>query len=59
MTGRNTVRVVSPNQPKTPMRAVRVDDATWDEVRAAAERLGVTVSDYVRGAIIRRLAAGD
>lgn len=59
MKDRNTVRPMSPNQPKTPMRALRMDDTTWDEVRAAAGRLGMTVSDYVRGAILRRLEAGD
>ena len=40
-----------PNQPKTPARAVRIDDETWAELRAVADRDGVTASDVVRRAI--------
>lgn len=59
MTGRNTVRAVAPNQPKTPLLAVRVPEADQDELRALAARLGVTVSEIVRDAIRRRLDAED
>jgi predicted DNA-binding ribbon-helix-helix protein len=45
--GRITVRAV-PNQPKTPVRTVRIDDATWETLRAEAERREMTVSDLLR-----------
>jgi predicted DNA-binding ribbon-helix-helix protein len=41
------VRAV-PNQPKTPVRTVRIDDATWEALRAEAERREMTVSDLLR-----------
>ena len=40
-----------PNQPKTPARAVRIDDATWEAVKAEAERRGETATDVVRRAL--------
>ena len=36
------------NQPKTPIRAVRIDDDLWDRVKRAAARNGETASDVVR-----------
>ena len=44
-----------PNQPKTPARAVRIDDATWDAVKAEAERRGEHASDVVRRALAEYL----
>lgn len=40
-----------PNQPKTPARAVRVDDETWDQVKAEAVERGEYASDVVRRAL--------
>lgn len=37
-----------PNQPKTPVRTVRLDDATWDWLKTEAERREMTVSDVLR-----------
>lgn len=37
-----------PNQPKTPVRTVRVPDELWDRVRLVARARGVSVSDVVR-----------
>ena len=59
MSGRNTVRAVSPNQPKTPLLVVRVPEPMQDEIKARAARLGVTVSDVVRDLLRRGLDAGD
>lgn len=36
-----------PNQPKTPVRSVRVPDDLWAAVKAEAERRGETVTDVV------------
>lgn len=46
---------VSPNQPKTPARTMRIDDELWDAVKEEAERLGVTPSDVVRDALREHL----
>lgn len=46
-----------PNQPKTPARAVRIDDATWDAVKAEAQARGETAADVVRRAIAEHLRA--
>lgn len=46
---------VSPNQPKTPVRAVRIDDETWARIKAAAQREGVTPSEWQRRAVVERL----
>lgn len=37
-----------PNQPKTPVRTMRLDDATWAALKAEAERREMTVSDLLR-----------
>lgn len=42
---------MSPNQPRTPARTVRIDDATWSALQAQATRDGVTVSEIVRAAL--------
>jgi antitoxin component of RelBE/YafQ-DinJ toxin-antitoxin module len=45
------VTPVSPNQPATPARTMRINDELWDAVKAEADRLGVTPSDVARLAI--------
>ncbi len=44
-----------PNQPKTPARAIRIDDATWDAVKADAQRREETATDVVRRALAEYL----
>ena len=44
-----------PNQPKTPARAVRIDDETWESIKAEAERRKITASDVVREALTKHL----
>lgn len=51
-----------PNQPKTPLRSMRVPDAEWQAWKDAAAVAGMTVTDYVRSAVnnrIKRKAARD
>ena len=40
-----------PNQPKTPIRTVRVGDSLWEAAQDAAAQRGETVSDVVRRAL--------
>lgn len=42
-----------PNQPKTPLRAVRVPDELWEAAQAVAKERGETVSDEIRAALER------
>lgn len=42
---------MSPNQPKTPMRSMRIDDALWTAIQEQAEAEGRTVTDLVRSAL--------
>jgi len=42
-----------PNQPKTPLRSVRVEDTLWQSVRDKAAGAGTTVSDVIRAALER------
>lgn len=42
-----------PNQPKTPARAVRIEDALWQAAQAKAAERGETVSDVIRRALQR------
>ena len=44
-----------PNQPKTPARTVRLDDETWNAVRAKAKADGTSASDVVRAALRKHL----
>ena len=37
-----------PNQPKTPARAVRVEDALWRKAQERAAERGETVSEAIR-----------
>lgn len=52
---RNTLTSVSPNQPKTPVRTVRVDDPRWAKVKAAARDKGITATDVIRDLIDEHL----
>ncbi len=42
-----------PNQPKTPLRSVRVDAKLWVAAKAKAEERGETLSDVIRKALER------
>ncbi len=42
-----------PDQPKTPLRSVRVPDAVWHAAQQRAAEKGETVSDVVRRALTR------
>jgi predicted HicB family RNase H-like nuclease len=42
-----------PDQPKTPLRTVRVDDALWHAAQAKAAERGESVSDVIRRALTR------
>lgn len=42
-----------PNQPKTPARAVRVEDGLWQAAQHVAAGRGETVSDVIRRALQR------
>jgi len=44
----HTLTGVSPNQPKTPIRGVRVPDDLWEAVQAKAAAQGRAVSDVIR-----------
>lgn len=46
-----------PNQPKTPLRSLRVDDALWDEAVAIAKDRGESVSEDVLRSALRRYVA--
>ena len=42
---------VVPNQPKTPMRSLRVPDDLWGPAMAEAKRRGETLTDAIRRAL--------
>jgi membrane protein implicated in regulation of membrane protease activity len=42
-----------PNQPKTPARAVRIEDSLWRAAQEKAAERGETVSDVIRRALQR------
>ncbi len=42
-----------PNQPKTPTRAVRIEDGLWLAAQQKAAERGETVSDVIRRALQR------
>lgn len=42
---------VSPNQPRTPSRSVRISDELWEELRRRADERGETVTDVILRAI--------
>lgn len=59
MLGCMTDSATVPNQPKTPARAVRIDDALWRRVKTEAARRGETPADVVRRALREHLDAID
>lgn len=50
-------RTVSPNQPRTPMQTFRLPENLRAQLRAAAEREGVTVTDLLRRLVEDYLAS--
>ena len=42
-----------PNQPKTPIRSVRIPDEEWRAAQARATERGETVTDVIRRALRR------
>jgi hypothetical protein len=44
-----------PNQPKTPNRAIRVDDELWTDYGEACEAEGSTRSDDLRAHMTRKV----
>lgn len=42
-----------PNQPKTPIRSVRIPDEEWRAAQARAAERGETVTDVIRRALRR------
>lgn len=55
-----------PNQPKTPNRTLRIPDEEWAAWKAEADRLGVSLTDFLRATmnnrvkrIARKRADGD
>ena len=47
-----------PNQPKTPVRTIRVPDDLWEAAQAKAKARGDSVSQVVRDALRRYVQAG-
>jgi predicted transcriptional regulator len=45
-----------PNQPKTPVRGVRVPDELWRAAQAKADERGETVTDVIVRALARYVA---
>jgi hypothetical protein len=46
-----TMRTVTPNQPKTPTRSIRIPDDVWFPALRKAERESRTVTDVVMAAL--------
>lgn len=42
-----------PNKPKTPLRAVRIDDGLWHDAKEATAHQGTTVSAVIRDSLRR------
>lgn len=42
-----------PDQPKTPLRAVRISQEVWAAAQAKAHERGETVSEVIRRALVR------
>lgn len=55
---RETMRGVTPNAPKTPIRGVRVPDDLWQAAQAKAAAEGRTVSEVVREMLEQYVSAG-
>ena len=45
-----------PNQPKTPLRSLRVSDELWEAVKVKAEARGETVTDVLVRSLQRYVA---
>lgn len=45
-----------PNQPKTPNRVIRVDEALWRAAKAKAAERGEVLSEVIRDALKRYVA---
>jgi negative regulator of replication initiation len=45
-----------PNQPKTPLRSIRVEEALWTAAMSKAQERGETVSEVLRRALERYVA---
>lgn len=48
-----------PNQPKTPVRAIRVPDELWRQAQEVAAVRGEDVSSVVRAALTRYVKRGS
>jgi len=46
-----------PNQPKTPNRAIRIDDELWRDYGDACEKEGTTRSEDLRAHMVRKVKA--
>jgi hypothetical protein len=53
------MRTVTPNQPRTPTRSIRIPDDVWFPALRKAEREGRTVTDVVLTALRAYLEGGD
>jgi len=53
----HTLGGVSPNQPATKIRGVRIPDELWEAVQAKAAAEGTTASDVVRDLLARWVQA--
>jgi hypothetical protein len=47
-----------PNQPKTPLRSIRVEEALWAAALVKSHERGETVSEVIRKALARYVARG-
>lgn len=59
MGGADTVRLMAPNQPKTPTRNIRISDELWAAARAKADREQTTVTAVVIAALEAWVATDD
>ena len=48
-----------PNQPKTPMRSLRIADELWEAAKRAASERGETLTDAVRAGLERYVKAHE
>lgn len=47
-----------PNQPKTPIRGLRVPDELWQAAQAVAAERGESLSEVIRAALARYVKRG-
>lgn len=43
---------MAPNNPRTPLRNVRIEDELWSAAKKAAQANGETVSDVIRAGLV-------